>query len=249
MRATGYSMMGLVASVMLMGNINIAWADWQWEASSLIDPGFSIGGDNAAQNAFWDAGIPAYVVRYPGTGSLTDRVAAWKATGTFDGDFAVTGRFDYVTEAYSFTIRLTEPGYDFWSETGQFAGMGMGNGWNSGITVRSQNGSGTYVHDLLLNHPIHPSAGHEYQWEFGRQAGSLYGRVYEVVGGTPQLLAGHSWSSHNPTAALTDVYIMGIGDWLWGDGEVQLTTMSVVPEPASAVLMALAGLSAFTRRR
>lgn len=202
-----------------------AEADWTWNAAD-GDPSFEVGGDIPPCDAFYDAGIPAYVLDYPAPGSGDNVVAASLAVGDFSSDLQVTISFDVVEASYDLAFLLTEPDFDPREPSlSNYLRTRFHNGFDVTMHAGSRNDDGFTETDIFVDHP---QSGSTYQVEFGRETDTLYAKFYELGECGFVLIASAEWTEANPTAALTDLYIVGSADHGFDDGLSQITNISVV---------------------
>lgn len=210
-----------------------ARADWTWDATD-GDPGFTIGGDIPPCDAYYDAGVPAYVMDYPSPGGGDNMIAAWRSVGSYEGDFTVTASFEAVSAAYDLAFYLAEPGFDFplvWGNTVNWVGARLHQGFHVTLHGMSRSDAGPIMMGETFS--TEPQSGGSYQVEFGRLGATFFADFYELVNGSPVLIAHQEWTAAAPTAALSELYIVGWADHNFGNGLSHFTHLSVVGEDTS----------------
>jgi hypothetical protein len=201
---------------------------WRWTATE-GDPALTVGGDIPPCGAQYDASIPAFVVDYQGGGNLPKRVWAHRTVGEFAGDFAVGGRFNCVSEGYDLTIFLAAPGFDPVTLSGQYVLAEFHNGHYDTLIGGSRNSSCFQNYDVSID-AGYPAAGDEYAFEFGRSGTSMHTAFYKSLAGMPNFIASRSWTTCDPDAALTELWIVA-QDTAQGDGEARFTWLRVDGSP------------------
>ena len=217
----GVRVLSIASTVLVVSSVS---ADWSWDGTT--DPNFIVEG--VVENAYYLSDQDVYVVEFPAVDN--PQVAAHRIVGDYAGDFSVTVRFLYVSSGYDLAIYITEGSFDYSDPPGcaaDWVSAKFHDGWHNALGAGSKNDSGSDEYDVLFGHP---QAGNWYEVELGRTGNMMYAYFYVVDGGVPALLAEEEWTSYNPDSALTDLYLVGSGDDLWGDGEAHFTTIDVTGE-------------------
>jgi hypothetical protein len=238
-----------LAAVVLALLSPMATANWDWTASSGVDPGFNVTDPNYA---YWYAATPpGFKVEHDDSEAL--HVAAWKNVGSFDDEFEVFVAFDNVFTGLDLGIYLAEPGFDHLDPNVGDADYIMtlfgtsllrGNtlGWGS-----KHDGNMTYQETYP---PGHPADGERYAVQFGRTSNAtLYADfLYWNEGRTWEVIEEQEWTDDNPTDTLTDLYLVSdVVEGRFFEADYNFTDFLIVPEPG-CLLLILAG-SVLIRRR
>jgi hypothetical protein len=221
--------------------VSSAMGDWTWNASQ-GDPGFEVGGAIPPSAAYFDPGVPAYVMSYPAS-----HVFAYKHFDGTTGDFALSVTVNYVSQAYQFSFFYGSPDFEpvHWS-TGQVVAACLHNGWDNTLSAWSTNSQGSASFDPRLNVPPHPSSGYTYRVDLGRVADTMYANFFNIVQGQDPEDIGHvSWTACNPDVPLSEFYLAGYAEGGL-NGLVQITEASFVPEPSALLML---GAIMLLRRR